>query len=173
MSDRFAICLPRVLASEGGWSDNPADPGGATMKGVTLAVFSRFKGRSCTKDELRHISDADLAAIYRQGYWTAAHCDELQPGIDYVVFDCAVNSGPGRAIKTLQAAVNVTPDGAFGPRTKAAIMATGQANTIREFSAQREAFYRSLGTFPTFGRGWLSRLHSVTETALADMLVIG
>lgn len=173
MTDRFAICLPRVLGSEGGWSDNPADPGGATMKGVTLAVFEQFKGRACTKDELRHISDADLASVYRESYWLAAHCDKMSHGVDYIVFDAAVNSGPGRAVKTLQAAVNVAQDGAFGPRTAAAIMNTGGADTIREFSAQREAFYRGLRTFPTFGRGWLARLRSVTAVALADTLVIG
>lgn len=173
MTDRFAICLPRILASEGGCVDLAADPGGATQLGVTQATLARFRGHAVSKEDVRALTPATVAPIYREYFWDACHCDEMSPGVDYAVFDFAVNSGPGRAIKTLQAAVNVTPDGAFGPRTKAAIAATGQANTIREFAAQREAFYRGLHTFPTFGRGWLSRLHTVTQTALADTLVIG
>lgn len=168
MTDRFAICLPRVLASEGGWSDNPNDPGGATMKGVTLAVFNRFKGRACTKDELRHISDADLAAIYRQGYWDAAHCGQLPAGADYMIFDLAVNSGPGRAVKMLQSVVGVTPDGSVGPATLTAVAAWAPTTLVRDISSHREAYYRSLPTFRNFGRGWLSRLATVTEQALKD-----
>lgn len=168
MTDRFPTCLARILVHEGGWSDNPRDPGGATMKGVTLAVFCAFKGRSCTKAELRAISDADLAALYRRNYWNVIHADQLPAGVDYVTFDIAVNSGPGRAAKILQSAAGVTPDGAIGPATLASVARAAPDLLIKAMGARREAFYRSLPTFDTFGRGWLSRCASVTATALED-----
>lgn len=169
MTDRFAVCLPRILVHEGGWSDHPADPGGATMKGVTLAVYRAFKGRAVTKAELRKISDADLAAIYRRNYWDVVHADELPAGVDYVTFDIAVNSGPGRAAKILQSAADATPDGAVGPATLAAVARVSPALLIKAMGARREAFYRSLSTFDTFGRGWIARCAQVTATALGDV----
>lgn len=96
MTDRFARALPLVLAHEGGWADHPRDPGGATMKGVTLATFRRYVPNA-TKDKLRNISDEMLARIYREGYWDIVKGDELPPGLDYALFDWAVNSGPRRA----------------------------------------------------------------------------
>ncbi len=169
MTDRFAICLPRILIHEGGWSDDPEDPGGATMKGVTLAVFRAFKERAVTKAELRRISDADLAEIYRRNYWNVVRADELPAGVDYVTFDIAVNSGPGRAARILQAAAGANMDGAIGPATLEAVRRVAPEILIRAMGSRREAFYRSLPTFPRFGRGWLARCAQVTATALGDL----
>ena len=78
--ERFDRCLAQILHHEGGEADHPKDPGGATMKGVTLAVFRTFKGNpNASKAELRAISDADLGAIYHRNYWLAASCDKLRP----------------------------------------------------------------------------------------------
>ena len=107
MDRNFARALSLVLKSEGGWSDNPADPGGATMKGVTLANFRRYVQADGTKDDLRHITDAQLATVYRKFYWDAVAGDDLPDGVDYATMDFGVNSGPGRAAKYLQAAVGV------------------------------------------------------------------
>ena len=82
MKDNFDACLAKVLKHEGGWADHPKDPGGATMKGVTIAVFREYKGRAVTKDELRAISDADLRAIYKAGYWDKVKGDDLPRGLD-------------------------------------------------------------------------------------------
>lgn len=163
----FPAALSAILTYEGGWADNPADPGGATMKGVTLAVYSHWLGRPASKDELRAITDAELQAIYRAGYWNAIRGDALPAGIDLIVFDTAVNSGPGRAAKLLQGAAGVTADGAIGPATLAAVRTVDPAVIINAFSAAHEAFYRSLPTFPTFGKGWLNRLHAVQQRALS------
>ena len=97
MTDRFDACLPHILHHEGGWADHPKDPGGATMKGITLAVFREWTGKQSTKAELKAISDNTVAAIYRKNYWFPSHCDKLPAGVDLIVFDLAVNSGPGRA----------------------------------------------------------------------------
>lgn len=161
----FPAALAAVLKYEGGWSDDPQDPGGATQKGVTLAVFSHWLGRQATKPELRAISDTDLSAIYRSLYWNAVHADALPAGVDLVVFDTAVNSGTGRAAKLLQGAVDVTVDGAIGPQTIRAAQTHAAADTIDRLCASREAFYRSLPTFGHFGAGWLARLKAVRALA--------
>lgn len=163
---RFIECLPLILVHEGGWADHPADPGGATMKGVTLKTFSDWLGRTATKAELKAITAEQLAAIYRKNYWDAAHCDELPAGVDYITFDLAVNSGPGRARKYLQRAAGVTEDGAIGPATLAAVKAKSPVVLVNAISHARKVFYRSLPTFPTFGKGWTRRLNEVTAKAL-------
>lgn len=167
MTTRFSECLPLILAHEGGWADHPKDPGGATMKGVTLGTYSEWLGRPATKTELRNISDDHLRKIYEANYWRAAACDRLPPGVDYMVFDFAVNSGPGRARKFLQRVAGVAPDGAIGPVTVAAVNKLGARLLIDRLNEDREAFYRSLDTFPTFGKGWLRRLTEVTAEARA------
>lgn len=164
---RFAECLPHILKYEGGYSDHPRDPGGATMRGVTLAVYQAWLGKPVSKEQLKAIPDAHLQAIYEKNYWKAAHCDELPAGVDLMVFDLAVNSGPGRAKKYLQRAAGVAEDGAIGPATLAAVKARTPLALITAIAASREAFYRSLSTFPTFGKGWMARLADVTATAKA------
>jgi lysozyme family protein len=96
--------------------------------------------------------------------------DELPIGLDYLMFDFAVNAGAGRAIKILQSAVGVTPDGGFGPMTMAAVQAVDPVDLIERFSQAKEDFYRSLTTFSTFGKGWLNRVADVKVKASA-MLV--
>jgi lysozyme family protein len=164
---RFRRCLAEVLKHEGGWADHPADPGGATMKGVTLKTYSAWLGRPATKAELKAIPDTHLQAIYEAQYWRAAGCHLLPPGLDLMVFDMAVNSGPARAVRTLQEALGVAADGAFGPITKTAVEAADLPSLLARYSTAREAFYRGLKTFATFGKGWLSRLSAVTDKAKA------
>ena len=113
MNTNFSNALRHVLRHEGGWSDHPKDPGGATMKGVTLLVYRRHFGADKGKNDLRQITEAQLEQVYRSGYWDKCHCDELPTGIDYVVFDAAVNSGPGRGAKWLQAAIGAKQDGGY------------------------------------------------------------
>ena len=166
MKDSFPKALQIVLHHEGGWADHPKDPGGATMKGVTLVTFSKHLNRPATKDELKNITDAQLHEIYEGGYWNRASCHLLPAGVDLVVFDMAVNGGPGRAAKILQEVVGVTPDGGIGPKTLAAVAAKPAINIIVGFSEARRDFYRSLPTFQTFGKGWLRRVDEVEAEAL-------
>jgi lysozyme family protein len=166
MKDVFPKALKMVLHHEGDWADHPADPGGATMKGVTLKTFSDYLGREASKDELKAISDGQLQAIYKKGYWDKISADSLPVGVDIVVFDMAVNGGPGRAAKLLQKAVGVNPDGGIGPMTLAAVASQPAADTIVAFSNARREFYRSLPTFETFGKGWLRRVDEVEAEAL-------
>lgn len=166
MDRNFARALALVLKSEGGWSDNPADPGGATMKGVTLANFRTYVKSDATKDDLRRITDAQLATVYRRFYWDAVAGAELPDGIDYAVFDFAVNSGPSRAAKYLQSAVGALEDGRIGPATIAAVKARTAATVINDLCDARLAFLHRLPTWPTFGRGWNDRVKSVRAQAI-------
>lgn len=164
--ERFSACLPIILHHEGGWSDHPKDSAGATMKGVTLATFSKFLGRPSSKDELREISDGQIKQIYHSLYWVRASCDRFPVGVDLLVFDMAVNAGPGRAIKLLQETVGSAADGAVGPETLAAVAKQNPLHLIRQYSEARRAFYKSLGAYVTFGRGWLRRTDEVEAEAI-------
>lgn len=166
MDRNFVRALALVLKSEGGWSDNPADPGGATMKGVTLANFRRYVKADATKADLKKIGDDQVAMVYRRFYWDSVLGAELPDGVDYAVFDFAVNSGPGRAAKYLQAVVGALQDGRIGPATLAAVRARPAGVVIDQLCDARLAFLQRLPTWATFGRGWSDRIKSVRAHAL-------
>ena len=156
-----------MLKSEGGYVNNPADPGGMTNLGVTKATWENWVGRDSNEAEMRGLTPEKVEPLYKKKYWDAVRGDELPPGISYLCFDFAVNAGAGRSIKTLQTAVGVTPDGGFGPMTMAAVQAVDPIELIERFSQAKEDFYRSLNTFATFGKGWLNRVADVKVKASA------
>lgn len=166
MKRNFDRVLLQVLKHEGGWSDHPRDPGGATMKGVTLAVFRRFYGEERSKSDLRAITDRQLESIYRKDYWDRCWCDELPDGVDLAVFDTAVNSGPRRSIRFIQQAVDADVDGAIGPNTLAKIVNGEPAKLINDMLDERLAFLQSLGTWDTFGKGWARRVQELRDSCL-------
>lgn len=166
MKENFDRSLALVLKHEGGWSDHPRDPGGATMKGVTLKTYSDWLGRQATKDELRNIPDSHLSTIYKNRFWDAVRGDDLPAGVDFAVFNMAVNSGPGRAARLLQAAVGATPDGAIGPKTLAAVRAHDVDELINAYQKARQHFLEALPTFDAFGKGWTRRVNETREEAL-------
>jgi len=156
-----------MLASEGGFSNHPSDPGGMTNLGVTKATWENWVGRESDEAEMRGLTPEKVEPLYKKKYWDAVRGDELPAGISYLCFDFAVNAGAGRSIKTLQTAVGVTPDGGFGPMTMAAVQAVDPVDLIERFSQAKEDFYRSLTTFATFGKGWLNRVADVKVKASA------
>jgi lysozyme family protein len=167
MKKNFKDSLKHVLAHEGGWADHPRDPGGATMKGVTLTTFRRHFGATKSKTALRNISDDELGQIYRSGYWDKCRCDQLPSGVDYAVFDAAVNSGPGRSAKWLQAAIGAKQDGGIGPKTLAMVKNHDAVSITEMICDRRLAFLQRLDTWETFGKGWGRRVEGVRATAVA------
>jgi lysozyme family protein len=174
MTDRFPACLAETLRHEGGWSEVREDPGGATMKGVTIAVYAGYIGIPLTpattpslKARLRNITDAELKAIYGKNYWGAARCGEMPVGVDLAVFDVAVNSGVGRAAKLLQKVVGATQDGHIGAATLAAVKRADPPSVVRNLMAERRAFLRRLPTFWRFGTGWMRRCDAIEAAAIA------
>jgi hypothetical protein len=115
---------------------------------------------------LRRLDRSHVSSIYKDRYWNKCKCHELPLGVDWAVFDWAVNSGPSRAAKALQRAVGSFEDGAIGPKTLEAVKASNRVDIIESMANEREAFYRSLSTFDTFGKGWLRRNQETMEQAL-------
>ena len=146
MKRKFKKALKHVLVHEGGWADHPRDPGGATMKGVSLTTYRRHFDEDRSKDNLWNITDEELEQIYRSGYWGKCRCDELPTGVDYTVFDAAVNSGLGRSARWLQAAVGVKQDGGIGPKTLARVEEHDAIQVADTMCDCRLAFLRNLPT---------------------------
>ncbi|MDV2964534.1 glycoside hydrolase family 108 protein [Nitratireductor aquimarinus] len=161
MDRNFARALPLVLKHEGGWADHPDDPGGATMKGVTLSTFRRYVKPDATKADLRAITDEQVATVYYRHYWAAVNAQALPSGIDYAVFDFAVNSGPSRAAKFLQRVLGVGVDGRVGPKTIAAAKSADPFEVIDNLCRLRLEFLRKLKHWPTFKGGWIRRVSDV------------
>jgi lysozyme family protein len=162
----FEECLKHVLAHEGGFVDHPADPGGATNLGCTKAVWEEWCGHAVDVQAIKDLTPEDVAPLYREKYWHKVRGDDLPAGIDYCVFDTAINSGPGRAAKFLQEAVGATPDGIIGLRTLAAVREADPRQVIDTYCAARLAWLQELPTWPTFGRGWGRRVTDVRRSAL-------
>jgi len=168
----FAWSLARILEFEGGYTDDPFDPGGPTNKGVTLAVYAAFKkvnldagSRVRLQAGLRRISDADVRCIYEERYWRPARCPDLPPPLAHFHFDCAVNQGVGGATRMLQAALGVTVDGEIGPLTLAAAATRPVSTTLERYADIRRERYRRLRHFWRFGRGWLARVDKALAQA--------
>jgi len=168
MQNNFDICVDLMLAHEGGFVNHPQDPGGMTNLGVTARVWEEWMGRPTNEKEMRALTPLMVKPLYKRKYWDAIRADELVDGLDYCVFDVAVNSGTGRAIKLLQQSVGATPDGGFGSITMALVKkASSEPNTLIElYCARRLEFLQSLRTFETFGKGWSRRVAEVKEKAL-------
>jgi len=165
MKKNWKESLQHVLKSEGGWSDNPNDPGGATMKGITLGTYRTYINPRATKEDLKNISDAHISMLYKKFYWDKVRGDELPSGLDYAMFDFAVNSGPHRAVRYLQQSLDVVKDGVFGPVTLAAARKENVRTTITELNRLRLAFLTGLNGWKHFGKGWISRIEKVQEVA--------
>lgn len=165
MNSNFEKALALVLEHEGGFVHHKLDPGGATNKGVTQAVYDAYrKMRGRGPMSVKFITDEELRAIYKFQYWDKVHGDFLPVGLDYAVFDFAVNSGVTRAAKYLQAVVGVTQDGQIGAKTLAAIHSP--AAVINALCDRRIGFLCNLKTFLTFGKGWTRRVADVRAHAL-------
>lgn len=166
---RAEICIPRILKHEGGFVDHPRDPGGATNKGITLATFRRYIKPRGTVADLRRLTTGQATIVYKRRYWDAVCADLLPVGVDYAVADFAVNSGPRRAARYLQASVGATVDGRIGPQTIAATRAMPPEDVVTALCDKRLAFLQRLRTWRSFGRGWGRRVADVRADALSDI----
>ena len=168
MNSNFNKCLELLLAHEGGFVNHPSDPGGMTNLGVTARVWEEWVGHDVDEKQMRALTHADVAPLYKRKYWDACRADELVSGVDYCVFDVAVNSGVGRAVKLLQSVVGATPDGGYGSITSALVKEAEKdpARLIEVYCAKRLEFLQSLKTFSVFGKGWSRRVAEVKEEAL-------
>lgn len=166
MNANFARSLASVLRHEGGYSNHPDDKGGPTNLGVTLATFRKWVKKDGTVADLKAMTREQASKCYRAVYWNAVKADDLPAGMDYAVFDYAVNSGPSRAVKALQGVLGVEQDGVVGPVTLAAAQSADPIKTIHALCDQRMAFLRKLSNWQTFGKGWTNRVDDVRLDAI-------
>ena len=166
MKDNFDKALTEVLKSEGGFTNNPKDPGGMTNLGCTKAVWEEHCGHPVDEKAMRALTPNDVGPLYKSKYWNKVCGDDLPAGVDYVVFDAAINSGPGRAAKWLQSCVGVEPDGGIGPKTLAAVRAADPKQLVQDYAKRRLSFMMDLPTWATFGKGWARRVNEVEAAGL-------
>lgn len=169
MKENWHKAMLIELKFEGGKDDDPIDPGGRTNQGITQRVYSawRLKNGKAARDVFL-MEDDERDAIYFQNYGQKVRFDELPPGIDIVVVDGAINSGPSQSIKWVQRALNITADGVLGEVTMQRILSHEDHDKLIEGILDRRlAFLRSLKTFYHFGGGWTSRVHQLEKTGQA------
>lgn len=139
-----------LIGHEGGYVNNPSDPGGETKYGVSKRAYPDV--------DIANLTIEQAKAIYLRDYWQRARCDELPPTVAFQVFDTAVNSGIGQSIRFLQRAVGVADDGHVGPLTINAVRRLDAESIAARFNGHRLEFMTKLSTFDVFGRGWARRI---------------
>jgi lysozyme family protein len=166
---RFNRCAALVTAKtiEGGFVNDPKDPGGATNFGITLATLEHWRGVPCSVEDVKELTQAEADVIYRALYWRVVSGDDLPAGIDLIVFDAAVNQGPGTAAGFLQRAAKVSVDRNIGPATLAAVRAANQPILITDYAAERMAEYQQDTGWEHDGRGWSNRVMAIKAQAIA------
>jgi lysozyme family protein len=174
MKENWDKAFAEVIKSEGGYVNDPHDHGGETNLGVTKKAWGEYLGRPIADGEMKALTVDVVKPFYKKMYWDKVHGDELPGGLDYAVFDFAVNAGPGRAAKFLQRAVGVADDGAIGPGTMRAVGAADPKHALDQFTSAKEHFYKGLvdknPDQQKFFKGWMNRVshvHGVAETLLA------
>jgi len=167
VKDNFEQCLALVLKHEGGFVNHPKDPGGMTNLGVTKRVWEEWVGHPVDEAAMRALGPTDVAPLYKKNYWDKIHGDDLPAGVDYATFDLAVNSGVGRAAKTLQKALGVSADGVIGKATLDAAASCNPREVATEICDIRLAFLQGLPTFDTFGKGWTRRVEEVEKISFS------
>lgn len=167
---RLSNALDFTLRWEGGYVNDPADPGGATNKGVTQSTYDTWRAsQKLPKQPVKLISHSEVGAIYESRYWNACRCGDLPAPVDLFVFDTAVNCGVGRASRWLQTALGVEADGSIGPRTLAAVREFGSpVELARKISDLRAAHYQDIVSrtpaLKKFLNGWTNRLGDLNDT---------
>lgn len=167
MKANLAPSLTMIFGSEGGYTNDPADSGGPTKFGITVATLAAWRKAPQTADDVKALTLDEAQAILATEYAAPIRFDDLPAGVDYCVLDFAVNSGPATAAKHLQSIVGATVDGAIGAKTLAGVQSMECTELIDMLCDNRLTFMRSLSNWQTFGKGWTARVEAVRTRALA------
>lgn len=151
MQQNYNYALQQVLKSEGGYTNDPRDPGGPTNYGITIADYRMYVKKDASSQDVKNMHLSDAQAIYRSKYWNALGCDSLPSGVDYSVFDYGVNSGIGRARQVYNRLKPKYPN---------------PVDLINAINDERLAFLKSLKTWSHFGAGWGPRVARVRSGSL-------
>lgn len=145
----FDTAFERVVGLEGGYSNDPEDPGGETNWGISKRQYPHLDIRNLTREQVK--------PIYLNDFWNRIHADELYDGVAYQTFDFAVNSGIETAIRKLQTAVGVADDGHWGPVSRKAAAQMSESDTIMRLIAERLDYWTKLKNWSHAGKGWTRR----------------
>lgn len=159
---KFEQAIEILLKHEGGYVNHPKDPGGETNFGIAKRSYPHLNMKTLTKEE--------AIEIYRQDFWEKCKIELLPPALRLIVFDCAVNQGPGVAVGLLQAAVGAKVDGALGPETLTKLQGLNAQKVLEKYAALRLERYQRNPKFAYFGDGWTKRL---LDVALKSASVVG
>lgn len=146
----FDAVFDRLMGHEGGYVNDPDDPGGETQWGISRRSYPNLNIAALTREDAR--------AIYRRDFWDRIHGDEMPDGVAFQVFDFAVNSGIETAVRYLQRAVGAADDGQWGPVSRAAVAALSESDVILRLLAERLDFMTRLKNWPAHGKGWARRI---------------
>jgi lysozyme family protein len=164
----FDEALRRLLAHEGGYTNDAADPGGPTNFGITIADYRKYVKPNASAGDVRAMTVEEAKTIYRARYWDAQHCNALPAGVDYAVFDYGVNSGIGRSGRVLRRELKLVDDSSvISDAVIAAAHAADARMLIAAICDERLRFLQSLKTWSVFGKGWGRRVAEVKAAALA------
>jgi lysozyme family protein len=173
MKENFDASFSRIIKSEGGYVWDKDDRGGETNLGVTIDAWGAYLKRAIQPGEMKALTQEAVKPFYKQMYWDLVKGDELPVGVDYAVFDFAVNAGVSRAAKFLQRSVGAVDDGVIGGGTLGQVSKTEPAVLLKNFAEQKQRFYNGLATTnpsqQKFLKGWLSRVDHVQDTAESMM----
>ncbi len=172
MDNDFAPSLMFTLNQEGGFSDDPHDPGGPTFQGITLNEYRIWAGNpNLSVADLKAMTPEIVSGIYATSYWGPCFGGIVPAGIDLSVFDMGVNAGPHRSLVIMQTVLGVTADGIVGPKTLAALDGVIVPSMLKKLAKAQGDFYRSLSTFRYFGKGWIARANARYNAAMG--LLVG
>jgi len=150
---KFETAVVIILNHEGGYVNDPNDPGGETNFGISKKSYPDL--------DIKNLTREGAVAIYRRDYWDKLQLEEMPEPIRLLVFDSAVNQGKTRAIKFLQAALGVIPDGFLGLQTFTAFSESPIGLIFSNFALLRQKHYSELPGWEHFGKGWSKRLLQV------------
>jgi lysozyme family protein len=167
----YNTAFDRLIGNEGGYVNNPNDPGGETNWGITLPILNQAIGANIVPvgTTISGLTREQSKIIYKHFFWDAGKMDQFDAAISFQVFDFAVNSGIETALRKLQTAVGVADDGNIGPVTITAIKSFTPAEVIVLFIAERLDFWRKLSKWPLFGNGWAGRAAADLRYAAKDI----
>lgn len=167
MIENFQKIIPWVLSDEGGYTNDPDDPGGPTKFGITLYDYKKWTGNPhAAAEDVKDMPESMAHAIYRKYYWDSQQCDKMPTGVDYFLFDSGLLHGIGASKRWLQLAVGAKQDGDIGPKTLEAVSKADPSKVLVEMEAVRRRYCKSRPGWKKFGQGWTNRVNKCKARAL-------
>lgn len=157
----FDKCLAVILENEGGYVNDPRDPGGETKYGISKRSYPTL--------DIKNLTAQQAGAIYKRDFWDPLQLDNAPAGIALQLFDFAVNSGTQTAIRALQRAVGVADDGAIGPQTRRAIAAMQSHDIVMRLLSERLLFMTRCPAWPAANKGWARRIAKLLSYGADDV----